>query len=113
MTPYEIEITPAGSGRYVFTAQWGGATVGAECSHALARKLLRLGAPDAPMQAAHGGQPVWRFHSLEHHAGLTVAEGDTGIRMVVYAPHPRAERHPAVDAAIARAAAYRAARKAA
>jgi hypothetical protein len=74
---------------------------------ALARKMVNAGAPDGAIEAGRVGHVDYRVRSLHAFAATALKEGDRGLSVVPYAPHPEAEVAPALQTAVSRVVARR------
>jgi hypothetical protein len=91
---FEIEHRPAGAVRV---------TCGiyeARDERALARKMVNGGCPDGAIEAGRSGKIDYRVRSLHAFAATALTEGDRGLYVAVYSPHPEAEVTHALQIAI-------------
>lgn len=66
----------------------------------LARKLVNAGAEDGPIEVGRPGRVDYRVISLHAFAAGALEEGDQGIRIRTYRPHPDAKVSPSLQHAI-------------
>jgi hypothetical protein len=74
---------------------------------ALARKMVNGGYLDGPIEAGRVGRIDYRVRSLHAFAATALSEGDRGLYVAPYAPHPEAEVTPALQTAVSRVVAAR------
>lgn len=63
---------------------------------ALARKLVNAGHPDGRIEGGRIGRVDWRVGSLHAFAATAISEGDYGLKVAPYKPHPNATVAPAL-----------------
>lgn len=76
----------------------------------LARMMVELGVPDAPVEGGRHGKRDWTAPSLHRLAAGTITEGERGFAHGIYAPYPPRDMHPELQHAIEQATAARQAR---